>query len=135
MKTASGTANLFDWTVIRKAIKRTLTSGPEEALNNGLLSKNQGIEITVLINDIFGGEILKTPGRKGWHFYNQIDGVRIDLGSQEIDKSFDAINLENISSSRSDTSNYFKQEDYSNFFMRFIRAFEETVGLDKCQPA
>jgi hypothetical protein len=34
---------------------------------------------TLLIHDLFGAEILKTPLPEGDHFYNRIDGERIDL--------------------------------------------------------
>ncbi|NJN56837.1 MAG: hypothetical protein HC879_04750 [Leptolyngbyaceae cyanobacterium SL_5_9] len=33
----------------------------------------------LVIQDQFGGGILKTPTEGGWHFYNQIDGERYDL--------------------------------------------------------
>ena len=33
----------------------------------------------LLVNELFGGEILKTPFPDGDHFYNRIDGKRIDL--------------------------------------------------------
>ena len=33
----------------------------------------------LLINELFGGDILKTPMPEGDHFYNRIAGERIDL--------------------------------------------------------
>jgi hypothetical protein len=33
----------------------------------------------LLVNEYFGGEILKTPLLEGDHFYNRIDGKRVDL--------------------------------------------------------
>jgi len=37
----------------------------------------------LLVNEYFGGEILKTPLLEGDHFYNRVDGKRVDLtGSQ-----------------------------------------------------
>jgi hypothetical protein len=33
----------------------------------------------LLVEEMFGGEILKTPLPEGVHFYNRIDGQRIDL--------------------------------------------------------
>jgi hypothetical protein len=33
----------------------------------------------LLVNELFGGEILKPPLPDGDHFYNRIDGKRIDL--------------------------------------------------------
>ncbi|MEM8822992.1 MAG: hypothetical protein AAGF30_05215 [Pseudomonadota bacterium] len=32
-----------------------------------------------VIHDLFGGEVLRTRLGEVWHYYNRIDGVRIDL--------------------------------------------------------
>ena len=39
--------------------------------------------------------------------------------------------FEDLPSNPDETHNYFIQEDYLSLFNRFIRAFEEAVGLDK----
>ncbi len=39
----------------------------------------------LLIQDLFGGSILKTATRDGMHFYNMIDGVRWDLTVSQFD--------------------------------------------------
>ena len=132
---AHRTANYFDWTFVREALKRTMTSGatPEQA--SGLTSESRDIEISVIINEIFGGEILKKQDRKGRHFYNRINGERIDIGVKEICNSPDVISMKDIPSSDSEATGHFRHEDYSDFFARFINAFEETVGLDNCQTA
>jgi hypothetical protein len=39
----------------------------------------------LLINELFGGEILKTPLPEGDHFYNRIGGERIDLTASQFD--------------------------------------------------
>jgi hypothetical protein len=33
----------------------------------------------LLVDELFGGEILKTPLPEGDHFYNRIEGERVDL--------------------------------------------------------
>ena len=90
--------------------------------------------ISLLIHDIFGGEILKTRKKEGWHFYNRIEGERIDFTIPEKEKSSEDYRFEDIPSTPDETYNYFEQEDYSTFLMRFVRAFEEAVGLDKYRP-
>ncbi|MGB8358142.1 MAG: hypothetical protein WCD55_05960 [Bacteroidales bacterium] len=132
---AHRTANFFDWTFVREALKRTMTSGAKPDLGSDIASESRDIEISILINDIFGGKILKTQNNKGRHFYNRINGKRIDIGAEEIYSVSDATDIANSSASRSETAHYKKHEDYSDFFVRFIRAFEETVGLDSCQTA
>ena len=93
----------------------------------------QDSEISTLIHDVFGGEILKTHEEKGWHFYNRIDGERIDFALFETGKSADEIKFEDIPSTTAETSGYFDRTDYSTFFMSFVKAFEETVGLGRLQ--
>jgi hypothetical protein len=39
----------------------------------------------LLVNELFGGEILKTPTLEGDHFYNRIDGKRVDLTESQFD--------------------------------------------------
>jgi hypothetical protein len=90
--------------------------------------------ISLLIHDIFGGEILKTHKNKGWYFYNRIEGKRIDFTGSDLNKSPDEIQFEDIPSCPDETYSYFEDEDYSTFLMKFIWAFEEAVGLDKYRP-
>jgi hypothetical protein len=33
----------------------------------------------LLVQEILGGRLLKTPVEGAWHFYNEIDGQRLDL--------------------------------------------------------
>lgn len=39
----------------------------------------------LLVEELFGGEILKTPLSEGDHFYNRISGQRIDLTDSQFD--------------------------------------------------
>ncbi len=39
----------------------------------------------LLVHELFGGEILKTPLPDGDHFYNRISGERIDLTASQFD--------------------------------------------------
>ncbi|MBN2861670.1 MAG: hypothetical protein JXN62_00820 [Bacteroidales bacterium] len=117
----------------------------EKALNNvwsldGLtrsfrhkISENQSSITSRLIYDSFGGEILKTRLDTGWHFYNRIDGVRLDFAIPEIEKSSHGVSFEDIPSNPDETGNYFHHEDYITQFLRFIRAFEEITGLNRRQ--
>lgn len=51
----------------------------------------------VLVHDLFGGEILKTPQPDGDHFYNRIDGDRLDFTASQFEQ---AIAYEDIVSDR-----------------------------------
>lgn len=121
--------NMFNKIMVREALKRSQTlqdrNGEIPAFNE---NENDTL-ISLLIHDIFGGEILKTRRENGWHFYNRIDGVRIDFIHPEKDITVDEKKLEDIPSTPEETHDYFEEVDYSTFFMRFVGAYEETVGL------
>jgi hypothetical protein len=38
---------------------------------------------SLVVQDLFGGEILKTEAPGGWHFYNRVDGARYDLTASQ----------------------------------------------------
>jgi len=116
--------------VVYEALKRSETPDSNSGLTSFLKSSGQDSLISLLIHDVFGGEILKTHKNKNWHFYNRIDGERVDFtkAGEPVEKN----GFEDIPSNPDEI--FFDQDDYSTFFMRFVRAFEETVGLDKYRP-
>ena len=124
---------MFDRFVVSEALKNCLAYDSNRN-EKDVHDLEQTSLISLLIHDIFGGEILKTHKNKGWHFYNRVEGKRIDFTSLDINTSSDDIKFEDIPSSPDETYCYFEDEEYSNFLMRFIWAFEEAVGLDKYKP-
>jgi len=48
---------------------------------------------SLLIHDMFGGELLKTPLPAGDHFYNRIEGKRYDFTASQFDASIDYLDL------------------------------------------
>jgi hypothetical protein len=40
----------------------------------------------LVVNDILGGEILKTETPEGWHFYNRINGKRYDFTESQFEE-------------------------------------------------
>lgn len=125
----------FDWTIVKEALRRALPPGEKQRGGAGLSSQNHDVEISVLINDVFGGEIVRTHTRRGWHLYNRINGERVDLADQEETSSSDNYTFGKSSDTTAETSGYYEQNDYTTFFLRFVTALEEAVGLDKYQPA
>lgn len=47
----------------------------------------------ILIHDLFGADILKTPLAEGDHFYNRIGGERIDLTASQFERPIDYADL------------------------------------------
>ncbi|WP_187970527.1 YunG family protein [Aquibium microcysteis] len=39
----------------------------------------------LVVNDLFGGDILTTPTAEGMHFYNRVGGHRVDLTAGQFD--------------------------------------------------
>ena len=84
-----------------------------------------------LIQDVFGGEILKTPVKNDWYFYNRINGERIDFSKYSARKTQNERVFEDLPSLPDETFNYVAQEDYSTLYLKFIAAYEAAVGLLK----
>ena len=60
-------------------------------------AKGQCGVTALVVNDFVGGEILKTPVSEGWHYYNRINGQRVDLTDSQFE---DTIFYEDIPSNR-----------------------------------
>ena len=53
----------------------------------------------LVLQDVFGGEVLKTRVEGSWHFYNRIDGQRFDLTAEQFET---AISYDDLPASRED---------------------------------
>jgi hypothetical protein len=122
---------MFKKISVQKALKQTLALNENPGYKSDKTSDGQSSIISRLIYDIFGGEILKTHKKEGWHFYNRIEGNRIDFTPLKKVKSLKGNRFEDLPSNPDEAHNYFEQDDYSIFFERFISSFEEVVGLKK----
>jgi hypothetical protein len=120
---------MFEKIFVKKALKRTWALDASPGWIPDKKADIQGGATSLLIYDIFGGEILKTHEKKSWHFYNRIDGERIDFTRSKKSKSSEDFHFEDLLSTPAETHNYFEEEDYSSFFIKFIRAYEEEIGL------
>jgi len=124
---------MFNKRVVYEALKRSDVTDLNRRDIKNLHTGGQDSLISLLIHDIFGGEILKTHSKRKWHFYNRIEGERVDFTGSDALMTGDDLSFEDIPSSPDETSNYIDQTDYTSFLMRFVRVFEETIGLDKYQ--
>jgi hypothetical protein len=125
---------MFNKKVVYEALKGSLELESDRKLTPDNRPIGQDSLISLLIHDIFGGEILKTHKRKNWHFYNRIEGERVDFTGSEVKFDREAI-FEDIPSTPDETYDYIDQTDYTTFFTKFVRTFEEKVGLDKYQTS
>ena len=122
---------MFNRKIVRKALKRTWESVDCSACSAKKSAIDKSSMTSQLIYDVFGGKILKICKKKGWHFYNRIEGEPVDFTVSEMNNYFPDNNSKGQPATPEETRNYFAQEDYLNFYMRFINSFEEIVGLKK----
>lgn len=127
-------AGSFDWAVVREALRRSMP--PEKPSGSASLSGHlRDLEISVLLNDVFGGEILRIHKGRGWHFYNRINDECVDLSGQVLAEwTANTGPIENINTPEG-PSGYFEQNDYTTFFQKFVTALEEAVGIGKYKTA
>ena len=121
---------MFNKMIVYEALKHSELPESNRSLTPPQHVIGQDSLVSLMIHDIFGGEILKTHLKKSWHFYNRIDGERVDFTGSESLKSAGIARFEDIPSNPDETYDYIDQADYTTFCMKFVRAFEETVGLD-----
>lgn len=124
---------MFNKRVVQQAIINTWERINPHGMPPDNPANGQDKEVSMLIHDVFGGEILKTPVNNGWHFYNRINGQRLDFSNTSFGR-FDEVELEDLPSTPKETNQYFDEADYIIFFNKFIIEFENIVGLKRQQP-
>lgn len=69
----------FDEQMIRAALYRAWSRETAVQWTPENPASGQCNVTAAVIHDLFGGDILRTPIDDIWHYYNRIDGRRIDL--------------------------------------------------------
>ncbi|HYM61134.1 MAG TPA: hypothetical protein VEZ11_09605 [Thermoanaerobaculia bacterium] len=82
-------------------------------------SRGQCGVTALVINDHFGGEILKTRVGQSWHFYNRIGGRTLDLTS---DQFLDPIEYLDLVSSREEALADHTEDQYRELVQSFAEA-------------
>lgn len=79
-------------------------------------AKGQCGVTSLVIQDIFGGEIVKTETIEGWHYYNRFEDKYIDFTESQFERRVIYVNhLSNREEAMQDTN----QEQYSYLKKRF----------------
>jgi hypothetical protein len=115
--------------IIGEALIRSCSSGYFSDNSVRKLPADLDLAVSMLIHDLFGAEILKTHSGRGWHFYNRIEGVRVDFTNTLSPENNLRSGFEDIQTTPEETSAYIDSSDYNSFLTSFIRAYEETLGL------
>lgn len=76
----------FDADEVQSALRKawSLSTASQWTANNP--AAGQCNVTSLLIHDLFGGELLKTPLPAGDHFYNRIGGRRYDFTASQFDQ-------------------------------------------------
>lgn len=76
----------FDADEVQRALRKawSLSTASKWTANNP--AAGQCNVTSLLIHDLFGGELLKTPLPAGDHFYNRIGGRRYDFTASQFDQ-------------------------------------------------
>lgn len=78
----------------------------------------------LVIQDIFGGEIYKTPTSEGWHFYNKINEQYYDLTASQFSKEIEYLH---VPSSRQEAFSDTNEKQYSYLRKCVARCFRRDL--------
>lgn len=81
----------------------------------------------LVIQDAFGGEILKTRVEAGWHFYNRISELRLDFTASQFSQP---IQYDDVPSSRAEAFRDTDDSQYAALAQQF-RAAREAAGRNR----
>ncbi|MFE8702262.1 hypothetical protein ACFYKX_16830 [Cytobacillus sp. FJAT-54145] len=85
----------------------SIESSSKWSINNP--AKGQCGVTSLVVNDLLGGEVLRTRIEESWHYYNQIDGKVCDLTASQFSEP---ITYMNIPSSREEAFSDTNEEQY-----------------------
>ena len=77
----------FDPDEIQSALGKAWSSSTASQWTADNPAAGQCNVTALLIHDLFGGDLLKTPLPAGDHFYNRIEGRRYDFTASQFDES------------------------------------------------
>jgi hypothetical protein len=121
---------MFEKSYVQAALKKI----HETITLNGKVHKSKEYHrdsiISLLVHDIFGGEILKTHQENDWYYYNRINGERLDFSATRVNNSHGEKYFEDLPSNPEEVNNYYALEDYPGLYIKFIHAYETVVGLE-----
>jgi hypothetical protein len=112
---------------ISEALKHTWAWAHQPESHSGISPGGQDREISLLIHNIFGGKLLKTKLKRGWHFYNYIDGERLDFSDSPLES------FEDIPSTPEEVMPDYELADSISLNLSFSIAFEKELGLNEPQ--
>jgi hypothetical protein len=83
----------FDPDNIQRALRKAWSPSTASQWTPHNLAAGQCNVTSLLIHELFGGELLKTPLPAGDHFYNRIGGERYDFTASQFDQPIAYVDL------------------------------------------
>ncbi len=83
----------FDPDDIRRALRKAWSPSTSSQWTAGNPAAGQCNVTSLMIHELFGGELLKTPLPAGDHFHNRIGGRRYDFTASQFDQAIAYIDL------------------------------------------
>ncbi|MCK1739523.1 hypothetical protein IVA80_01205 [Bradyrhizobium sp. 139] len=76
----------FDPDEVQSALRKAWSASTSSTWTPNNPAAGQCNVTSLLIHELFGGELLKTPQPAGDHFYNRIEGRRYDFTASQFDQ-------------------------------------------------
>lgn len=102
---------------IKEALQKSWSLESSSKWSGDNPAKGQCGVTTLVINDLLGGEIMKTKLSDGWHFYNIINGKRYDFTASQFKEEID---YNDISSNRDDAFLDTNEQQYGYLKQRVL---------------
>ncbi|MGX1194579.1 YunG family protein [Metabacillus sp. SLBN-84] len=84
-------------------------------------AKGQCGVTALVVHDLLGGEIEKTNAVEGWHFYNEIDSVRVDFTASQFEGD---VQYDDIPSSREEALADTNQLQYDDLKKKVVEELQ-----------
>jgi hypothetical protein len=84
----------FDPDEVQRALRKAWSLSTAGQWTLGNPAAGQCNVTSLLIHELFGGELLKTPLPAGDHFYNRIEGQRYDFTASQFDQPIAYMDIE-----------------------------------------
>lgn len=111
----------FDEAAVLRALQRSWSAASARQWRPDNPALGQCNATALLVHELYGGQILKTPLAEGDHFYNLIDGKRMDFTASQFD---DPITYADLPSHRNEVQSGIAQSEYEALASRFLKAIE-----------
>ena len=103
---------------MRRALRRSWSKSSAQQWTADNPALGQCNVTALLIHEVYGGELLKTPLPDGIHYYNRVHGERIDFTASQFDAG---LAYADISTNRLEVERGASDEEYKALKSAFLK--------------